>query len=69
MKDGGQALADLDQKRVDLYTPVLEKARTAIQKVARAQGIQYVLDSTQGSGVILADGTDLMAEVKKELGI
>ena len=64
-----QALADLDQKRVDLYTPVLEKARTAIQKVARAQGIQYVLDSTQGSGVILADGTDLMAEVKKELGI
>ena len=64
-----QALADLDQKRVDLYTPVLEKARTAIQKVARAQGIQYVLDSTQGSGVILADGTDLMADVKKELGI
>ncbi|PQB06037.1 OmpH family outer membrane protein [Aureitalea marina] len=64
-----QALQDLDQKRVDLYTPVLEKARTAIQKVARAQGIQYVFDSTQGSGVILADGTDLMADVKKELGI
>lgn len=64
-----QALNDLDQKRVDLYTPVLEKARTAIQKVARAKGILYVLDSTQGSGVILADGTDLMADVKKELGI
>jgi outer membrane protein len=37
--------------------------------VARAQGIQYVLDSATGNGVILADGTDLLAEVKIELGI
>jgi len=64
-----QALQDLQKKEVDLLQPILEKARTAIQKVARAQGIQYVLDSATGNGVILADGTDLLADVKIELGI
>jgi outer membrane protein len=48
--------------------PITDKAKAAIQKVARAQGFEYVLDSTVGGGVILADGKDLMADVKKELG-
>ena len=60
-----QALQDLQQKEVDLFQPILEKARQAIQKVARAQGFQYVFDATQGSGVILADGKDLLADVKR----
>ncbi len=64
-----QALADLQKKEVDIFQPILEKARTAIQKVARAQGVQYVLDSATGNGVILADGKDLLADVKRELGI
>jgi outer membrane protein len=64
----GQAQQDLQKKEFDLYKPITEKARVAIQKVARAQGFQYVLDSSQGAGVILADGKDLSADVKKELG-
>lgn len=64
-----QALQDLQKKEVDLFQPILDKARTAIQKVARAQGFQYVLDASQGTGVLLADGKDLLADVKKELGI
>lgn len=64
-----QALQDLDKKRTDIFKPILEKAQGTIQKVAKAQGYQYVLDSTVGSGVILADGKDLMADVKKELGM
>ena len=64
-----QALQDLQKKEVDIVQPILERAKNAIQKVARAQGIQYVMDSTSGTGLILADGTDLMADVKKELGI
>lgn len=64
-----QALQDLQKKEVDVFQPILEKARTAIQKVARAKGYQYVLDSATGNGVILADGFDLMNDVKKELGI
>ena len=42
----------------------------AIQKVARAKGYQYVLDSTPGAGgVIMADGYNLLADVKADLGI
>lgn len=58
----------LQDKSIELQKPLMEKAQAAIQKVARAKGIQYVLDSSIGSGVLLADGTDLLADVKKELG-
>lgn len=61
------AQQDLQKKQIDLTQPIFEKARTAIQKVARAKGYEYVLDSSMGSGVIMADGPDLMADVKKEL--
>lgn len=64
-----QALQDLQQKEVDILKPILEKARQAIQTVARAQGFQYVLDSSTGGGVLLADGKDLLPDVKKQLGI
>jgi outer membrane protein len=65
---GGQAQQDMQKKELDLLKPITERAKLAIQKVARAQGFQYVLDSTQGQGVILADGKDLMTDVRKELG-
>ncbi len=64
-----QAMQDLQKKEVDILQPILDKARQAIQKVARAQGIQYVMDATPGGGILLADGKDLLADVKKELGI
>ena len=62
------ASKSLQDKSVELQKPLMEKAQAAIQKVARAKGIQYVLDSTVGSGVLLADGIDLLADIKKELG-
>ncbi len=62
------AQEDIQKKQEELMKPIFEKAKVAIQKVAKAQGFQYVLDSTQGSGVLLADGKDLMADVKKEMG-
>ena len=46
----------------------MEKAQAAVKKVAKAKGITYVLDATTGSGVIVADGEDLLVAVKKELG-
>jgi outer membrane protein len=62
------ASKSLQDKQIELQKPLTEKALAAIQKVARAKGFQYVLDSTLGSGVLLADGMDLLADVKKELG-
>lgn len=64
-----QAIKDLRQKEVDIFNPIREKAQAAIQKVARAQGVQYVLDAASGSGILLADGKDLLTDVKKEMGI
>ncbi|MFV0565702.1 MAG: OmpH family outer membrane protein [Flavobacteriaceae bacterium] len=62
------AQKDLQQKELDLIKPITEKARTAILKVARAQGFDYVLDASQGVA-ILTDGKDLLNDVKKEMGI
>ena len=66
---GQNAQQDLQKKELDLLKPVYEKARVAIQKVARAKGYEYVLDSSNGSGVIMADGYNLMPDVKAELGM
>ncbi|WP_034061232.1 OmpH family outer membrane protein [Lacinutrix jangbogonensis] len=62
------AQKQLQQKEIDLLTPITEKAKAAILKVAKAQGFDYVLDSAQGGGVIMAQGKDLLLDVKKELG-
>lgn len=62
------AQQELGKKQADLFEPISVKAKAAIEKVAAAQGYQYVLDSSPGSGVIVATGKDLLADVKKELG-
>ncbi|MCK6608856.1 periplasmic chaperone for outer membrane proteins Skp [Flavobacterium aquaticum] len=63
------AKKELGQKEMDLIKPIMEKAQKAIQKVAKAKGVNYVLDATTGSGVLFAEGgIDLLADVKKELG-
>lgn len=63
-----QAQQDLQKKEIDLLMPITEKARNAILKVGKAKGFDYVLDASQGQGVIYAAGTDLLADVKTELG-
>lgn len=58
----------LGEKQQELIIPITEKAKAAILKVSRAQGFDYVLDSAQPV-TILADGKNLLDDVKKELGI
>lgn len=64
----GQAQQDLQKKELDLLKPITEKAKAAILKVAKSKGFDYVLDASQGGGVIMAEGTDLINPVRKELG-
>ncbi len=61
-----QAQKDLQEKEFNLLKPIVEKADNAIKAVAKAQGIPYVVDSAM---LIVADGKDLMADVKKQLGM
>jgi outer membrane protein len=59
------AQKELQQKESDIVQPLMEKVRASIQKVGKAKGFQYVLD---GSTLLLADGPNLTADVKKDLG-
>lgn len=59
------AQKELQQKESDIVKPLMEKVRTSIQKVGKAKGFQYILD---GSSLLLADGPNLTADVKKDLG-
>ncbi|NHF58289.1 OmpH family outer membrane protein [Flavobacteriaceae bacterium TP-CH-4] len=63
------AQRELQQKQAELFAPISERAKAAIEKVAAAQGFDYVIDSQAGGGLIVAKGKDLLADVKKELGI
>ncbi|GAB1857866.1 OmpH family outer membrane protein [Flavobacteriaceae bacterium MHTCC 0001] len=63
-----KAQQDLQKKEFDLLKPITEKARAKILEVAKAQGYDYVLDSSQGA-TIMAEGKDLLEDVKKALGI
>ncbi|HSN48423.1 MAG TPA: OmpH family outer membrane protein, partial [Flavobacterium sp.] len=66
IQDYGQnAQKELQQKQEDITKPIYEKVRTSIQKVGKAKGFQYVLD---GTTLLLADGPNLTADVKKDLG-
>jgi outer membrane protein len=62
------AMGELQRKQQDLFAPISEKAKVAIEKVAASQGFNYVIDASPGSGLIVFTGKDLMADVKKELG-
>ncbi len=59
------AQKELQQKETDIVKPLMEKVRASIQKVGKAKGFQYVLD---GSTLLLADGPNVTADVKKDLG-
>lgn len=59
------AQKELQQKESDIVKPLMEKVRAAIQKAGKAKGFQYILD---GSSLLLADGPNITADVKKDLG-
>ena len=62
---GQNAQKELQQKQMDLMKPIQLKIKASIEKVGKAKGFQYVADA---ASFILADGTDLTADVKKDLG-
>ncbi len=59
---------EIQKKQAELTRPIFEKARAAINKVAQAQGFDFVLDESGGL-LVVANGKDLLEDVKKELGI
>lgn len=62
------AMKEMQKKQQELFQPISEKAQAAINKVASEQGFNYVIDASPGLGLLVANGKDLLPDVKKELG-
>jgi outer membrane protein len=59
------AQKDLQKKESDLMKPITDKVKASIQKVGKLKGYQYVINAAD---LLLADGPDLTADIKKDLG-
>ncbi len=64
-----QAQTDFQQKNDELTKPINEKAKKAIEKVAKAKGYKMVLDSSIGALLYTDPSDDIFNAVKAELGI
>lgn len=63
------AEADLQKKEQDLLQPIIDKAKNAINDVAKEGGYTYILDSSMGTVLYSVDSDDVLPAVKKKLGI
>ncbi len=61
-----EAAQELQKQEQEGMQPILDKAQKAVEEVAKEQGIQYVLNA---SALIVAEGKDLLPDVKAKLGI
>lgn len=59
------AQKELQKKEADMVKPLMDKIKASITKVGKAKGYQYVLNVAD---LLLADGPDITADVKKDLG-
>lgn len=64
-----QAQADYQKKSADLSKPVYEKAKKAIDQVAKEGGYKYVLDTSTGLVLYSEPSEDIINAVMKKLGI
>jgi outer membrane protein len=64
-----KAQQDIQAKQMELQNPFIEKAKGAVEKVAKANGYTYILNSTEGLLLYAEPSQDIMSLVKKELGL
>ncbi len=64
-----QAQADFQKKNNELTKPINDKAKKAIEKVAKAKGYKMVIDSSVGVLLYTEPADDIFNFVKTELGI
>jgi outer membrane protein len=64
-----QAQEEIGKKEQDVLTPIIEKARKAIDEVAVEQNYTYIFDNSQGLLLFAKDSEDVMAAVKAKLGL
>ncbi len=60
---------DFQAKQAELYSPLLEKAKNAIEAVADEGGFTYIFDSSVGILLYYERGENIMPLVKTKLGL
>jgi len=64
-----QADVDLQNKQMELLQPILDKAKNAINTVAKENGYTYILDVGTGAFLYYEKGDNIMPLVKAKLGL
>jgi len=62
------AQEDLETKEMELLTPILNRAKTAIEEVAKENGFTYILDVASGA-LLYYEGENILPLVKRKLGL
>jgi outer membrane protein len=62
-----QAYQDNQRKQGELAQPIYEKAKKAIEAIAKEDGYKYVLDTSQGNVLYTEPTDDILLKVKKKL--
>jgi len=60
---------DLEKKQNELLKPIIDKAKAAIEKVAKDNQYTYIFDAGLGVLLYTDPSEDIMPMVKKELGL
>jgi len=64
-----QAQEDLQKKESDLLTPIIDKAKNAIEAVAKENGYTYIFDTAVGVLLYYGESDDILPLVKKKLNL
>ncbi|MCF8365720.1 MAG: OmpH family outer membrane protein [Bacteroidales bacterium] len=64
-----KAQQDLQNYENELLNPLIEKARNAVNAVAKEKGYTYILNTAQGMVLYFESGDDIMPFVKTKIGI
>jgi outer membrane protein len=64
-----QADTDLQDKQAELLQPLLDKAKNAINAVAKENGYTYIFDVGTGAFLYYEAGDNILPKVKAKLGL
>ena len=59
----------LQNKEKELLEPILQKARDAIQEVAKERNYPYIFDKSMGTLLYVSESENIISEVRKKLGL
>lgn len=67
-----QAQQEIERQRIELFRPIQERAKKAVDDVAKENGFTYIFDIGPGVGAVVysaPETEDILPKVKQKLGI